>query len=116
MSDPLPELPLSDQQRELVAAVRELCDRECGTRAQRAALTGDGSGRHNAELYGRIAARGWMGLAIAERHGGAGGSVLDACLFAEEAWRGLAPIAGYGTSLVVASAIERDGAERLRDE
>ena len=40
----------------------------------------------------------------------AGGTMLDACLFMEETSRGLAPIGGYATTLIVAGAcVTRDG-------
>ena len=47
---------------------------------------------------------GWLGVTIPEEYGGSGGSMLDATLFMEETSRGLAPIGGYSTTLIVAGA------------
>src|ERR671911_2908375 len=49
--------------------------------------------------------------ATPEEYGGSGGTMLDACLFMEETSRGLAPIGGYATTLIVAGATRRFGTE-----
>src|ERR671911_2290323 len=49
--------------------------------------------------------------ATPEEYGGSGGTMLDACLFMEETSRGLAPIGGYTTTLIVAGATKRFGTE-----
>ena len=60
---------------------------------------------HSAEIYSKMAELGWLGVTIDEQHGGSGGGMVDACLFMEETSRGLAPIGGYGTTLIVAGAV-----------
>src|SRR5262249_6696148 len=45
-----------------------------------------------------------------------GGSMLDACLFMEETSRGLAPIGGYATTLIVAGATQRFGTDEQKRE
>ncbi len=42
--------------------------------------------------------------------------MLDACLFMEETARGLAPIGGYSTTLIVAGATQRFGSEEQKAE
>src|SRR5204862_1157556 len=64
---------------------------------------------HSAEIYSKMAGLGWLGVAIPEEFGGSGGGMLDACLFMEETSRGLAPIRGYATTLIVAGATQRFG-------
>jgi isovaleryl-CoA dehydrogenase len=108
------DLSLSDEQRDFVAAIRDFCERECGTLEQRAWLTSGYSEAHNAELYRRMAELGWLGVAIPEQYGGSGGTMLDACLFMEETSRGLAPIGGYATTLIVAGATNRFGTEEQK--
>ena len=61
-----------------------------------------------------MAELGWLGLTIPEEYGGSGGSMLDACLFMEETSRGLAPIGGYATTLIVAGATGRFGSEEQK--
>ena len=63
-----------------------------------------------------MAELGWLGVTIPEEYGGSGGSMLDACLFMEETSRGLAPIGGYATTLIVAGATKRFGSEEQKDE
>ena len=71
---------------------------------------------HSAEIYSKMAELGWLGVTIDEDHGGSGGGMLDACLFMEETSRGLAPINGYATTLIVAGAVQRFGSDEQRRE
>ena len=105
------DFKLSDEQRDFVSAIRDFCERECGTQEKREQLTEHHSIQHNAELYRKIAELGWLGVTIPEEYGGSGGTMLDACLFMEETSRGLAPIGGYATTLIVAGATKRFGGE-----
>jgi isovaleryl-CoA dehydrogenase len=110
------DFSLSDEQNDFVAAIRDFCERECGTAEQRERLTNGYTEAHNEELYKRMAELGWLGVTIPERYGGSGGTMLDACLFMEETSRGLAPIGGYATTLIVAGATKRFGNEEQRSE
>ena len=105
------DFKLTDEQRDFVSAIRDFCERECGTQEKREQLTEHHSIQHNAELYRKIAELGWLGVTIPEEYGGSGGTMLDACLFMEETSRGLAPIGGYATTLIVAGATKRFGGE-----
>ena len=108
------DFKLTDEQRDFVSAIRDFCQRECGTAEQREELTDGYSELHNAGLYRKMAELGWLGLTIPEEYGGAGGSMLDACLFMEETSRGMAPIGGYSTSLIVAGATKRFGTDEQK--
>src|SRR5512144_2273432 len=108
------DFKLTDEQRDFVAAIRDFCRRECGTQEKREQLTKNHTEHHNAELYRQMAELGWLGLTIPEEYGGAGGTMLDACLFMEETSRGLAPIGGYATTLIVAGATKRFGTEEQK--
>jgi isovaleryl-CoA dehydrogenase len=105
------DFKLSDEQRDFVSAIRDFCERECGTQETRERLTKNYTELHNAELYKKMADLGWLGVTIPEEYGGSGGTMLDACLFMEETSRGLAPIGGYTTTLIVAGATKRFGTE-----
>ena len=102
---------MTDERRAFVEGIRDFCQRECGTREQQAELTNGFTELHNQELYERMAALDWLGVGIPTEYGGAGGWLYDACLLVEETTRGLAPINGYGTTLVVAGAYEQFGTE-----
>ena len=110
------DFSLSDEQQDFVAAIRDFCQRECGTAEQREQLTSGYTEAHNAELYKRMAELGWLGVTIPEQYGGSDGTMLDACLFMEETSRGLAPIGGYATTLIVAGATRRFGTEEQKTE
>jgi isovaleryl-CoA dehydrogenase len=108
------DFKLTDEQRDFVEAIRDFCRRECGTQEQRERLTNGYSEAHSAEVYSKMAELGWLGVTIPDAYGGSGGGMVDACLFMEETNRGLAPIGGYGTTLIVASATQRFGTEEQK--
>jgi alkylation response protein AidB-like acyl-CoA dehydrogenase len=108
------DFSLTDEQNDFVAAIRDFCQRECGTQEKREKLTNGYSELHNHEIYAQMAKLGWLGVTIPEQYGGSGGSMLDACLFMEETSRGMAPIGGYATTLIVAGATKRFGSEEQK--
>jgi len=100
---------LTEEQRAFTEAIDDFCRRECGTRAQRMALTDDGAESHNAALYEKLAELGWLGVSIPEEYGGAGGSLVEQCIFFERFWYGMAPIFGAGPAATVAGCYKRFG-------
>src|SRR4051812_32128625 len=107
---------LTPEQEDFVAAGRDFCAREGGTREQRDRLTGGGRHPHSPELYRRMADLGWLGVATPEAYGGAGGGLVDLCLFLEETACGMAPIAGFGVTSIVGGAVGRFGTEDQKRE
>jgi alkylation response protein AidB-like acyl-CoA dehydrogenase len=105
---------LTDEQQAFAEAIRDFCVRECGTREQRDRLTDGGADLHNRELYAKVAELGWLGVAIPEEYGGAGGGLVDQCIFHQEVFRGLAPIWGAGPSHTVAGCYKRFGTEQQK--
>jgi alkylation response protein AidB-like acyl-CoA dehydrogenase len=108
-------VPLTDEQSDFVAAIRDFCAREVGTREQRDRVTENGKHAHSTEIYSKMAELGWLGAALPEEFGGVGGGMVDACLFLEETARGMAPIGGFGTTLIVAGAYERFGTQQQKE-
>jgi isovaleryl-CoA dehydrogenase len=109
-------MQLTDEQRAFVEAIRDLAQRECGTREQRNALTANGTEPHNPELYALIAKLGWLGAAIPEEYGGSGGGAVEMCLLCEEAALGQIPMGFYSVSMITAGAFERFGTEEQKRE
>ena len=105
------DFKLTDEQRDFVAAIRDFSEREAGTQEQREALTEGYEHHHNFDVYKKMADLGWLGVTIPEEFGGSGGSYMDASLFLEETARGMCPIGGYGTTLIVAGATQRFGSD-----
>ena len=108
------DFALTDEQKDFVDAIRDFCDRECGTPDQRERLTDGYREHHSFDVYKQMAELGWLGVTIPEEYGGSGGTMLDACIFMEETSRALAPIGGYATTLIVAGATKRFGTESRR--
>ncbi len=108
------DLGFTDEQRDFAEAIRDFCRRECGTSEQRERLTNGHTEGHSAEIYSKLAELGWLGVTIDEELGGSGGGMVDACIFMEETSRGLAPINGYATTLIVAGAVQRFGSDEQR--
>jgi isovaleryl-CoA dehydrogenase len=107
---------LTDEQRAFEEAIRDFANRECGTREQRDALTEHGSEPHNQEMYERIAALGWLGVAIPEQYGGSSGGAVDMCILCEGFARGQIPMAFFSVSMITALAVLRSGSEELKQE
>lgn len=107
---------LTSEQQSFVEAIRDFCARECGTQEQRKRLTNDYTTPHSDEIYKKMAELGWLGIAIPEQYGGSGGGMVDLCLFLEESSRGMAPIAAFGTTAIVAGAYERFGTDAQKQE
>ena len=110
------DFSLTDEQQDFVAAIRDFCKRESGTAEQRERLTNGYTELHSAETYSKMAELGWLGITIPEEVGGSGGGMIDACLFMEETSRGMAPIGGYGTTLIVAGAVQRFGSDAHKEQ
>jgi isovaleryl-CoA dehydrogenase len=107
---------LTDEQQAFVEAIRDFAQRECGTREQRDALTDGGHEPHNQALYERIASLGWLGVAIPEAYGGAGGGAIGMCLLCEEFARGLIPMGFFPVTMMAARPVELFGSDALKDE
>ncbi|MFF0723255.1 acyl-CoA dehydrogenase family protein [Streptomyces sp. NPDC004134] len=105
---------LTDERRDLTKAIGDFCRRECGTKEQRDKLTAGGQEPHNQRLYEKMAELGWLGIVVPEQYGGAGLGMTDLCLFLEETAYGLAPISGFGTTVIAAATYEKYGTEEQR--
>ncbi|KAA9160490.1 acyl-CoA dehydrogenase [Amycolatopsis acidicola] len=106
---------LTEEQTALAEALRDFCRRECGTREKRAELTADGEA-HSDVVYAKLAEAGYLGIAIPEEYGGAGGDLMDQCILHEELYRGLAPVHAIGGTHTVAGIFKRYGTEEQKKE
>ena len=109
-------LQLSDEQRSLVATVREFAARECSSREQRLALTDVGRSHTNLEIARKMADLGFLGLSIPEEYGGSGGGLFDACLLLEELAYNRIPLGSFGVTLIVAHMYLSFAGEDLKKE
>ncbi|MCG7632820.1 acyl-CoA/acyl-ACP dehydrogenase [Gordonia McavH-238-E] len=104
-------MSLTVEQADLVAALRDFCQRELGTREQRDALTHNGEHAHSDVIYAKLAQAGYLGISIPEEYGGSGGGLMDQCLLHEELYRGLAPVHAIGSTHTVAGIYKRFATE-----
>jgi alkylation response protein AidB-like acyl-CoA dehydrogenase len=104
----------SDEQRAFAEAIRDFCQRECGSREQRDALTNSFAESHNRELYRKVAELGWAGVSLPEEFGGSGGGLIEQVIYFNGMYRGLAPIAGAGSSHTVAGCYKRFGTDEQK--
>lgn len=103
----------SEDQALVRDALRRLLEKECPIEYVREC---DEAERFPAELYGKLAEQGWLGIPIAEEYGGRGGSCLDLVLFLEEFAHHFEAGANiYYTSIVIASdALQHFGSEEMK--
>ena len=102
---------LTREQEAFATAIRDFAAKECGTVAQRDALTDGGREADSPQLLAKVAALGWLGVSLPAEFGGPGGSFVDECIFLEESARGLLPIQAYGTGLTAAQTYLRYGTD-----
>lgn len=107
---------LTDEQQDFVEAIRDFAKREAGTAEQRERLTDEYTELHNADIAKKLGELGYLGASVSEEYGGTGGGMVDACLFLEEAFRGLLPIAGYPVTLITAGAVNKFGTEEQKQK
>jgi isovaleryl-CoA dehydrogenase len=114
--DTSPVSGLSDEQQDFVNAIRDFARREAGTAEQRENLTDHYAELHNHEIAAKLGELGYLGASVSEDYGGIGGGMVDACLFLEEAFRGLLPIAGYPVTLITAGAVNKFGTTEQKQQ
>ena len=109
-------LQLTNEQKSMVATVREFAAKECGTREKLLELTNGGTTHHNADVSRKLADLGFLGLSIPEEYGGAGGGLHDACVFLEELAYNEVPVGSFGVTLIVAHVYLNFASEVLTKE
>jgi alkylation response protein AidB-like acyl-CoA dehydrogenase len=107
-------MTLTVEQQDFQDAVRDFCARECGNREQREALIDPDEEDQSSVLYKKLAAIGWLGVAIPEEYGGSGGTYVEQAILFEELWRGLAPVKALGNTTTVAGCYKRFGSEEQK--
>jgi alkylation response protein AidB-like acyl-CoA dehydrogenase len=105
---------LDEERKEFADAIEAFCARECGTLAQRDALTDNETVANSPELLAKMAELGWLGVSLPEEYGGGGAGFVDECVFLEETYRGLAPVLGYSTGLTAAQTYLKWGTEEQK--
>src|ERR1700759_9971 len=100
----------SDDQKAIKSEARKFLEGRCPTSKVRAVLD-DPARSHDADLWGEVAAQGWLGTAIPEDYNGLGLGHLELCVIAEELGRALAPIPFASTVYFLAEALLLAGSD-----
>jgi alkylation response protein AidB-like acyl-CoA dehydrogenase len=100
---------IGKERLEFAAAIRDFARDECGTLAQRDAVTEGGTQANSPQILEKLAALGWLGVSLPAEYGGGGAGFVDECVFLEESSRGLLPVNGYGSGLTAAQTYLRWG-------
>src|SRR3954468_18352116 len=106
----------TEEHRAFREAIREFCRRECGPREKQVALTDNFREGHNAGIYSAMADLGWLGVSIPSEDGGSDGGMTGASILLVETACGLAPVSGYGPTVLVVGDSERFGTEAQKHE
>jgi acyl-CoA dehydrogenase len=106
---------LTPEQELFSATVRDFCAREVGRDYVREC---DREHRPPREAYDTLAEQGWLGINIAEEHGGAGGGAVEVAILLEELGRVFLDLSFWVFRTVTwgGLAIGRDGTEQQRAE
>lgn len=101
----------SEEQEMLRDATRRFLEKEMPTSRVRDYLEAPGAGFDPA-VRARAAALGWFGLLVPEEHGGAGQSIVDAVVVAEELGRGVQPGPYLPTMVATLALVEAGSPEQ----
>ena len=108
------DLSLSEQQEILKRSVEDFVAREASLET----IIGwaDSEAGWSPELYARAAGLGWLGVAVPERHGGAGLALTDAAVLFEALGHAALPGPFFSSAILCAFAVEEAGSEEQRAE
>ncbi len=103
-------IAVTEEHAELARAARRWADAHCPPAVPRAWL--DGAGPDRPPFWADLAGLGWLGLAVAEEHGGEGYSVAELAIVLEELGRAMAP-GPFLPTVLAAVTLEAGGATDL---
>jgi alkylation response protein AidB-like acyl-CoA dehydrogenase len=106
------DFDFSGEQKEIRDQARRLLAAECDLKRVRRVLEGEAS--YDAALWKRIAAQGWLAVAIPEAYGGLAMGQATLCVIAEELGRSLAPVPVSSSIYLAAQAILLAGDEKVK--
>jgi len=106
------DFSLSEEQEMLQKSARDFLSAECPKSLVREIEAGDLG--YSPELWKKMAALGWMGLALPEEYGGAGFSLLDMAVLFEEFGRAAMPGPMFSTTVGALAVLEFGTEEQKR--
>jgi acyl-CoA dehydrogenase len=106
------DFDFSAEQKEIRDQARKLLAAECDLKRVRRVLEGEAP--YDAALWKRIAAQGWLAVAIPEAYDGLSMGQATLCVIAEELGRSLAPVPVSSSIYLAAQAILLAGDEEVK--
>src|SRR4029079_13919186 len=104
----------SDDQKQMRDAARKFLSEQCPPKAVRAVL--DGKAAYDKELWKGLAEMGFLGVAIPEEVGGAGGGHLELCVNAEDMRRANELVPFSSTVYLAAEALLLAGSDAQKQK
>ncbi|KQX18619.1 MULTISPECIES: acyl-CoA dehydrogenase family protein [unclassified Sphingomonas] len=101
------QFQFSEEQNELRNIIQRFLEKECPISATRSVM--DSAAGHDAALWQKIGANGFLAAAIPEEFGGAGSGYLELCVVAEECGRALAAVPTVSTVYQAAELLQLAG-------
>lgn len=111
MSASAPDLLYSEIEEELRASVRALLGDRCPWQTVLARVDSDAAEVTDRALWRELAALGVAGLPVSEKLGGAGATLRESSVVAEELGRTVAPVPFLGSAVLATSALVAAGAQ-----
>jgi len=69
---------------------------------------------YSRELWGKMAALGWMGILVDEKYGGVGGTFMDLCPILETMGQALFPSPFFASAILAASILSKEANESIK--
>ncbi|MDA0265048.1 MAG: acyl-CoA/acyl-ACP dehydrogenase [Chloroflexi bacterium] len=107
------DLGLTKEQELLRRTARDFLEAECPTSLVRQAE--DSTEGHVPELWRKMAGLGWLGIALPQRYGGAGGSITSQAVLFEETGRALLPGPLLTSSALAAQVVRLAGSDAQKN-
>ena len=107
-------MDFSEEQQILDHSAREFLRRECPRDLTRKRRNGEAD--FDRQLWRQMAELGWMGVAIAEEYGGAGGDFGDLAVLLEAMGEACLPAPFFSTVVIAANALRMSKRKKLQQE
>lgn len=108
------DFSLSAEQQLLKKEIQQFLTRECPKKVIREIEASDSG--YSPRIWEQMAELGWLGLAVPEAHGGAGGNLIDLAVLFEEIGRAVLPSPLFATLMYGALPVAEAGTEAQKRE
>lgn len=104
----------NEEQKILGDSAKEFLSRECPRELMRQRR--DSAAELNAELWQKMSALGWMGVAVDEEYGGSGGDLTDLAVLLEAMGEACLPLPYFTSVVIAATALQNSSKTTLKEQ